>query len=99
MVKTPRREGLFRSLGSLMTDQLLLMRQELQQWIMDGQHYDSMSEEGRSHSSELLVDPHLSLEVVTKILIKRGKLPQPDLDDYLASQPKTKSRIVFKPRH
>lgn len=82
-----------------MTEQLLEFRKELIDQIMAGEFYDSLGEEGRTSSQELLADPHLSLEVVTKILIKRGKLTQEQLDDYLASQPKTKSRIVFQPRH
>lgn len=34
-IKTPKRVDLFRSLGGLMTEQLLLMRRELAQELMD----------------------------------------------------------------
>lgn len=97
-IKTPKRVDLPRSLGGLMTEQLLLMRRELAQEMMDNRHYDSLTEESRSSSSELLADPHLQMEVVMKILAKRGALTEQHLADYKASLPKTKRRVIFSPR-
>ena len=82
-----------------MTEQLIILRRDLTDLVMNGEHYDSLGEEGRTSSQELLADPHLSLEVVVKILAKRGKLTDEQLKDYQASLPKTKRRIIFAPRY
>ena len=76
----------------------MFLRTELRHQVMSGDYSDSFTEVGRSSSQQLLEDPHLSLEVVMKILAKRGKLTNQELVDYKASLPKTKRRIVFAPR-
>lgn len=80
-----------------MTEQLLVLKTKLRHQVISGDYSDSFTEVGRSASQQLLADPHLSLEVVMKILAKRGKLPDQELADYKASLPKTKRRIVFAP--
>ena len=98
-IKAPRRVDLFRSLGTFSTEKLRHLRSDLEEQIQSGEFYDQTAEVGRSSSSQLLADPHLSLEVVVKLLIKRGALTAEEVAVYRQSLPKTKTRILFGPRY
>ena len=97
MSELPTKVDLYRSLGTLSSEKLKMIRGELEAQIIGGEFHSSVSESGRSISQELLASPHDSLRVVFGILAKRGELSKDEIDRWNKSQPKTKIRINFLP--
>lgn len=92
------KKDLYFSLGKIPTEKLIRLKGELEDAVISGEFYESLSEVGRSSSQVLLANPHDSLAVVFSILAKRGKLTQEEIDDWVNSQPKTFKQVWFLPR-
>ena len=98
-IEAPTKVDLYRSLSTMSNDRLRQIRSDLEKAIASGEHYDSVTESGRSSSQSLLAQPHDSLHVVFSILAKRGQLTQDEVEAWNEAQPKTRIRVTFRPKY
>lgn len=81
------------ALRNLTDDELFDLRDDFKAKVIGNIHLDAISEEGRTHSSMLLANPVVTLDVIFEILAERNLLTPAEIKNRNLSAPVTMSRI------
>ena len=97
VIAQPNSRTIQRSLATLSTERLQLIRKELEREVADNLFYNSTSEAGRSSSQEQMAEVHQKLNAVFAVLGQRGQLTKAEIDAFRAGLPKTIERVYTPP--